>query len=142
MKNDAGQWEPKVKLSEQAIKTSTPGMLQVRRFHSGDGAVADMIYNELDHQPANAVMVDPLDATRRLMLGNELSSANLLIPVCRDGTVVQPPERLAAIRSRALQQINMFHSGVRRHTNPHQYPVGLEQTLHDLKTELILKART
>jgi len=25
--------------------------------------------------------------------------------------------------------------------NPHQYPVGLELSLHDLKTELVLRAR-
>ena len=141
MKNDAGQWEPKVKLSEQAIKTSTPGMLQVRRFHNGDGAVADMIYNELDDEPATPVMVDPLDPTRRLLLGGELSSVKLLIPVVRDGIVVKPQEDLATIRARAQQQIGLFHTGVRRHMNPHQYPVGLEQTLHDLKTDLILKAR-
>jgi hypothetical protein len=25
--------------------------------------------------------------------------------------------------------------------NPHQYPVGLERSLHDLKTKLVLEAR-
>ncbi len=35
MQNDAGQWQPRLKLSEQAIKTSTPGMLQIRRPEEG-----------------------------------------------------------------------------------------------------------
>lgn len=141
IQNDAGQWDPKVKLSEQAIKTSTPGMLQVRRFRNGDGAVADMIYNQLDGEPAKAFMIDPLDPTRRRFLGEELDAEDLLVPVVRDGDVVQQQDELDAIRSRAKEQLSMFHAGVRRHSNPHQYPVGLEQSLHDLKTELILRSR-
>lgn len=146
MQNDDGNWQPKVKLSEQAIKTSTPGMLQVRRYCDSEGAVADMIYNQLDSESVNteqaeAVMVDPLDSTRRRRLGHELSAKDLLVPVARNGEVVYQEESLRDIRQRAQQQLSLFHSGVKRHTNPHQYPVGLEKRLHDLKTDLILKAR-
>jgi nicotinate phosphoribosyltransferase len=35
----------------------------------------------------------------------------------------------------------MFHSGIKRFLNPHQYPVGLESRLHELKTKLIFQAR-
>jgi nicotinate phosphoribosyltransferase len=142
MKDDNGQWQPKVKLSEQAIKTSTPGMLQVRRFCDSDGAVADMIYNELDGDPSGAVMVDPLDPTRRRQLSSELEQSDLLIPVVRQGNVVQPGKTLAEIRARALQQRELFHAGIRRHVNPHQYPVGLEEKLHELKHNLIRAARS
>ncbi len=142
MQNGDGTWEPKVKLSEQAIKTSTPGVLQVRRYRDGEGAVADMIFNELDGDPNEAIMVDPLDPTRRRRLGGDLTADDLLVPVARAGDLVRPHEELSAIRARARQQLSMFHAGVRRHTNPHQYPVGLEQTLHELKTNLILKARS
>jgi nicotinate phosphoribosyltransferase len=141
MKNDVGEWQPKVKLSEQAIKTSTPGMLQIRRFCNGEGAVADMIYNELDSKPGDSVMVDPLDPTRRRRLDGELAGTDLLIPVVRNGQVVHQQEELAAIRERAKEQLALFDAGIRRHINPHEYPVGLEQRLHDLKTELILRAR-
>ena len=65
LKSDDGTWQPKVKLSEQAIKTSTPGILQVRRFQHDGGAIADMIYDELRGVPDRAVLVDPLDPTRR-----------------------------------------------------------------------------
>ena len=43
LKSDNGAWQPRVKLSEQAIKTPTPGILQVRRYRNASGAVADMI---------------------------------------------------------------------------------------------------
>jgi nicotinate phosphoribosyltransferase len=141
IQNEAGKWEPKVKLSEQAIKTSTPGMLQVRRFRNGDSAVADMIYNQLEGEPIERVMVDPLDPSHRQRIGDELDADDLLVPVVRAGDVVHQQEELTTIRSRTRQQLSMFHTGVRRHLNPHQYPVGLEESLHDLKTELILRAR-
>ena len=48
---------------------------------------------------------------------------------------------LKDVRQRAQDQLNGFHAGVKRFVNPHQYPVGLEKQLFDLKTDLILKAR-
>lgn len=141
LQNGSGDWEPKVKLSEQAIKTSTPGSLQVRRFRNGEGALADMIYNELAGEPTDAIMVDPLDPTRRRRTDTYETHYDLLVPVIRSGDVVYPAEDLAAIRERTKSQLNIFHAGVRRHANPHQYPVGLEEGLHELKTDLILQAR-
>jgi nicotinate phosphoribosyltransferase len=35
----------------------------------------------------------------------------------------------------------MLHPGIKRFANPHQYPVGLEASLHDVKTRLVLAAR-
>ena len=59
-----------------------------------------------------------------------------------------PPELAAAldtisadIRERAQKQLKMFHSGIKRMLNPHQYPVGLEKKLFELKNLLIAKAR-
>jgi hypothetical protein len=34
-----------------------------------------------------------------------------------------------------------LHAGIKRLVNPHRYPVGLEQRLHELKTALVLAAR-
>lgn len=42
-----GSWAHRLKLSEQAIKTTIPGILQVRRFENAHGFVADMLYDEL-----------------------------------------------------------------------------------------------
>ena len=46
-----GPWQKKVKLSEQAVKVSNPGSLQVRRFEDQKEYLADMIYDELDGVP-------------------------------------------------------------------------------------------
>lgn len=141
IKPPGGQWQPKIKLSEQAIKTSTPGILQVRRYFDDQGAQADMIFNELDGASDDCVMIDPLDPTRRKTFASDQKHEDLLTPVFRNGTRVCERVSLANIRTRREQQLQQFHSGIRRHTYPHQYPVGLETKLNELKTNLILQAR-
>ena len=141
VKSGNGQWQPKVKLSQQAIKTSTPGILQVRRYHNASGAIADMIYSELQDLSDGEVMVDPLDPTRRRRMAGSEDSEDLLVPVVRKGEVIYEQPSLDAIRERAQEQLASFHAGVLRQDNPHQYSVGLEKQLHELKTKLVFDAR-
>jgi nicotinate phosphoribosyltransferase len=136
-----GPWKYKVKLSEQAIKTSNPGILQVRRFYSAKEAIGDMIFDQ-EHPPEGPpVVIDPLDPTRRKKMLDGATCEDLLVPVYRQGTWVYEAPTLAAIRARAQQQLATFHGGVKRFVNPHRYPVGLESGLHERKTQLILHAR-
>jgi nicotinate phosphoribosyltransferase len=128
-----GAWEHKIKLSEQVIKISTPGLLQVRRFDGGD-----MIFDELTGMQTRTI-VDPADMTRRKTFADD--GADLLVPVYRRGKRVYDPPPLDQIRRRRAEQLAQFHPGIKRFENPHSYPVGLEQTLLDLKTRLILEAR-
>ncbi|MDB6035330.1 MAG: putative nicotinate phosphoribosyltransferase [Verrucomicrobiales bacterium] len=136
-----GKWDYKVKLSEQAIKTSTPGIQQVRRFRSETEFIGDAIYDIDLGLPADPTIVDPLDMTRRKKIAPETLFEDLLVPVFRKGKLVYQSPALADIRARTLNQLQLFHSGIKRFLNPHQYPVGLELQLHDLKTKLILQAR-
>lgn len=141
IRDAAGTWEPKLKLSEQAIKTSTPGILQTRRYINERGAIADMIYDELKELPSECVLIDPLDATRRRAFSEVWQHEDLLVPVVRKGEIVRPHDSLTTIRERVQQQLDLFHVGIQRHLEPHEYPVGLEQGLYQYKTEQILKAR-
>jgi nicotinate phosphoribosyltransferase len=47
VRNPGGEWEPRVKVSDQTAKVSTPGLLQIRRFIEGGRFTADMIYDTL-----------------------------------------------------------------------------------------------
>ncbi|HVU16920.1 MAG TPA: nicotinate phosphoribosyltransferase [Candidatus Didemnitutus sp.] len=136
-----GQWEYKVKLSEQAVKISTPGILQVRRFSRAGEFVGDMIYNEAAPPAGARVLVDPTNVTRRKAIGMDATAEDLLVPIFRGGRLVYEMPALAAIRDRARAQLGCLHAGTRRILNPHEYPVGLEAGLFDLKTSLIFKAR-
>ncbi|MBI2212515.1 MAG: nicotinate phosphoribosyltransferase [Acidobacteria bacterium] len=134
-------WVEKIKLSEQAVKTTTPGVLQVRRFHEHGAAVGDMIYDER-HPPAGSpTIVDPADLTRRKTFAHAESSEELLVPVMRGGARVLELPAIDAIRARTAAQVSALHPGIRRFVNPHVYPVGLEKSLYDRKTQLILEAK-
>ena len=138
----AGPWEYKLKLSEQVAKIGIPGVLQVRRFHDGERFVADAVWSEPEGLNDPVRIVDPVDATRtRPLDGARLRHEDLLIPVFRQGRVVREPAPLEQARTRAQEQLASLHPAIKRHLNPHEYPVGLEANLHDLRTHLIQRAR-
>jgi len=133
-------WKYRVKVSEQAVKTTTPGILQVRRFRDDHGFTEDMIY-DVERGPGEAHIVDPLDPTRQRRISPGERYEDLLVPVMRQGRRVLPQEPLTQARERARAQLAGFHGGVKRFVNPHRFPVGLERGLHELKTRLVLEAR-
>lgn len=139
------QWRHVLKLSEQTIKVSTPGILQTRRFISDDRAesvyIADMIFDESLPPSDRAVIIDPLDFTRRKAIPSETEYIDLLKPIFAGGELVYDYPGFEATRAFVFDQLSGFHPGIKRYINPHQYPAGLEATLHGLKTELILKER-
>jgi nicotinate phosphoribosyltransferase len=136
-----GEWEPRIKLSEQLVKTSNPGLLRVRRYSIGEECIGDAIYDELDPPDGDVTIVDPIDLTRRKTLPKSARQEELLVPVMRRGERVADLPAPAAIRERVPAALARFHSGIKRFVNPHRYPAGLEKKLHRKKTELILKLR-
>lgn len=142
LQDATGRWQPKLKLSEQAIKTTIPGVLQVRRFESGEGPIGDMIYDETRGIDPRLTIVDSKDPTRPRKLPAAAAASDLLVPQVRDGQLVSSPETLDAIRARAGQQVARLHPGIRRFLNPHEYPVGIDVGLHEFRQQLIQAART
>lgn len=143
IKNNDGEWQYKVKLSEQTIKISTPGIQQVRRYIRDGEYVSDMIF-DLENPPFGdeSTMIDPMDFTRRKKLDNSGKFEDLLVPIFKKGELVYELPYIEDIKERVKVQLNMFHEGIKRFVNPHNYPVGLEKGLYDFKTELILKLRS
>lgn len=141
IRDEAGAWQHRIKLSEQAAKISTPGVHQVRRFTQDGLFVADMILDESAAAPPSRTMVDPLDPTRRRSFPDAMAHEDLLVPVFRAGQRVYERPSIHASRERAAAQVASLHPSIRRFDHPHGYPVGLEQDLHALRTRLVLEAR-
>jgi nicotinate phosphoribosyltransferase len=141
VREPGGEWQPRLKVTEQAAKISTPGLQGVRRYSAGGFFSGDMVY-EVSRPPAGGVtMVDPLDATRCKSFPSDEPFVELLEPVFRGGECVYEPPPLSDVRARALAQLEHLDPAIRRFLNPHHYPVGLERGLHDLRQGLILEAR-
>lgn len=138
---DSGEWDYKLKLSEQAIKVSTPGIQQVRRFRDSSGFVSDMIFNTETPLIGKAKMVDPYDFTKNRSFDESVAYEDLLVPVFAHGQLIYKIPSVHETRKRVQDQLAHFYKGVKRFVNPHTYPVGLEKDLFDLKTNLIFKLR-
>jgi nicotinate phosphoribosyltransferase len=145
MKDEQGEWQAKVKLSEQAAKTTIPGVLQVRRFQVGDKLAGDMIYDETRGIDTREVIVDVKDGNRRKRMPTGSISKNLLVPVMRDGALAGPfadsTETLEVARTRAARELASLHPSVRRLLNPHEYPVGIDVGLHERRDQMIRDVR-
>ncbi len=143
--DEAGNWQPRVKLSEQSVKISTPGVVGARRYFSNEGDkcqnVADAIYEVGAEPQGDFVIVDPLDPLHRRKIAAELQGRELLESVVRGGKRVAQSPELADSRARTLLELRDFAAGIKRFVNPHTYPVGLEAGLHERKMSLILRAR-
>lgn len=136
-------WSNRIKLSEQVVKTSIPGLLDIRRFAAGGLFVGDMLFDE-NAPPAPdapATIVDPADPLRRKTMPAGAVSHDLLVPVFRAGRLVYDEPPLEAAREHAQAQLRGFHASIKRLLNPHEYPVGLEAGLHEERTRLIHEAR-
>jgi nicotinate phosphoribosyltransferase len=141
IKADSGEWDYKLKLSEQAIKVSTPGIQQVRRFKDSKGFVSDMIFNIETPLMGKATMVDPYDFTKNRSFAESTQFEDLLVPIFAKGQLIYTLPSIYETRKRVQEQLSHFYKGIKRFVNPHTYPVGLEKELFDMKTDLIMKLR-
>jgi len=136
------EWQYRLKLSEQAVKISNPGILQVRRYFDDGQFIADAIYDVQSDLSGGCTVVDPMNMTRRKAILADTPYTDLLVPVFRGGNCVYEVPSLEEARRRVDSQLAGLHPGIKRFANPHEYPVGLELRLHELKTRLILEARS
>jgi nicotinate phosphoribosyltransferase len=141
LKDGSGRWQPKIKLSEQVAKTTIPGVLQVRRFETGGEFVGDMIYDESTGFDPGDTIVDVKDPTRQKPMPSDAVGRDLLESMMRDGRIADKPEELVVSRQRTEDQLSKLHAGIRRFLNPHEYPVGIDLRLHELRDQMIRDAR-
>lgn len=141
LRDAAGDWEYKIKLSEQPIKISTPGLLQVRRHYAGDEMVGDVIFCEEIGVAEGAPVRDIDEPLRTRALPSSDRSEDLLQPLFRGGRLCAPVPELGQARDRAAAQLASLSPRSRRLLNPQIYLVGMEERLAARKQELVARAR-
>jgi nicotinate phosphoribosyltransferase len=130
--------QPRMKLSGNPEKITTPGRKKVTRFIDDTGfmeadAIAD-VSEDLDTGPV--VIVDPNNPLRRKRLDSS-NRTPLLRDVVRRGVLVYDFPSLEQIRRRRTEQLAQLHETYRRLRNPHGYKVGLTQTLWRQKERML-----
>lgn len=135
-------WKYKLKLSEQMVKISNPGILQVKRFMDNEEYVCDAVYDCNIGLDSGSIIVDPLDPTRQKRLDPNWEKRDLLVPIFRDGDLVYDLPALPDIRAGAQKELSRFHAGFKRFIHPHAYVVGMEKNLYEMKVNLIRNIRS
>lgn len=141
IREPGGKWQYKIKLSEQREKVSNPGIHQVRRYKYQGEFIADAVFDINLSDMKNPIIIDPLDYTRQKLIHADSEFEDLLQPIFSKGKYVYQAPTIHQSRQYAKKQLADFHAGIKRFVNPHQYPVGLERKLDQLKTKLIFEAR-
>lgn len=123
-----GTWQPRIKLSDNPVKTSTPGIQQVRRYYRDGEMVGDLLWSELIGEPDHSEQSAFATFDRR---------EDLLQPVVRDGCLVAPLPDLAKIRQHTNAGLQAMPRQFLKLTDVTEYPVMLESRLNLEKERLM-----
>lgn len=130
-----GEWKYRLKVSDDFIKTTHPGMTQVARFFDGDRFVADVIFDEKLGMGKTAVR---LSGTEELLeIDPSWERSDLLSPLIVGGKVVAKPVSVATLRKRVIKQLGLFPPKMRSLDAPDPYWRGIESRLNEKKREMI-----
>ncbi|WP_428265801.1 nicotinate phosphoribosyltransferase [Haliangium sp.] len=141
VRGEDGAWDRRIKLSEDEIKTTNPGLLQVRRYSRGDRFVADLVYDIEDGVKDEHTLFDIGDQTRSCEVEPGAVGEDVLVPIFRAGELVYELPSASEARARAHDQVARLDPGVRRLRGPRPYPVGLERAVHERKQRMSAEAR-
>jgi nicotinate phosphoribosyltransferase len=135
------KWQYRIKLSEESAKASVPGSLQVRRFYQPDGRLmADAIY-ETDHGVSEPLEIVDVETEDKTTIPANTPYSDLLVPIFRAGQVVYEGPSIEASREHVRKQLSCTPPEVLGLKNPTPYKIGLEQSLHELRSSLISRAK-
>lgn len=133
---------PKVKISENVSKITTPGFKSVwRLFDRETGkAIADVVtlFDEEIDDSAPYEIFDPEHTWKRKTV-TDFIARKLTKPVFEKGKCVYKNYTVAQIKKYCADQIGHIWDEVLRFENPHNYYVDLSQDLWTLKHDMIEK---
>ena len=142
--DDDGNVVPKIKLSENVAKITTPQFKRLYRLFANDSgkAIADWLCThdeslEDSLAPDGTLTLFDPDATWKRKTISDFTARELQVPIFRDGQLVYDPPALPEIQRYCQEQVGTLWDEVKRFDNPHTYYVDLSQRLWDIKYDLI-----
>ena len=140
VENPDGTITPKIKISENVAKITTPGVKKIYRLYDRetDKAIADVITlaDEVIDDEKPYEIFDPEYTWKRKTIEN-FRAVELRTQIFKNGECTYKPRALNAIRAYCAAQIDTLWDEVTRFENPHNYYVDLSQALWDQKNELL-----
>lgn len=142
VENNDGTLVPKIKISENVVKITTPGFKQVYRLYSRENsaAIADVItlHDEVIDDSKPYEIFDPEHTWKRKTI-YDFYARPLLKPIFEGGRCVYDTPDIEVLREYCKMEIDGLWEEVKRFENPHTYYVDMSQKLWDLKYGLLNK---
>ena len=144
VENEQGEIIPKIKLSENVAKITTPQFKKMYRLiDNADGmAIGDWMctWDETVEDNLNGdgslTIFDP-DATWKTKTIKDFTARPLQVQVYKDGQLVYELPKLQDIQAYCKQELDIMWDSVKRFDNPHNYYVDLSNKLWFTKHELL-----
>lgn len=144
VEDNDGNIVPKIKISENVGKITTPHFKKIYRIRDKETgkAEADLIclYDEIVDASKPLEIFDPV-ATWKRKTFNDYTIEELSVPIFKNGELVYKMPSLTEIRAHCVAEIEGMWEEVRRFSNPHNYYVDLSEKLWTLKNEMLSKHR-
>lgn len=140
-----GETIPRIKLSENVEKITTPGSKQVYRIYDNETnkAKADLI--TLEHETINEdeplTIFHPLYTWKRKTINN-FHVKPMIVPIYEKGKLVYERPSLDEIKDYCKEEVESLWEEYKRLDHPQLYKVDLSQELWDLKHSLLNQAKT
>ncbi len=137
-----GQIIPKIKISENVEKITTPHFKKVYRIYENGKAIADLLclHDETIDASKPLELFDP-KATWKTKTVKDYTLRELMVPVIKNGEVVYDLPCLEDIRSYCSRELDTLWDEIKRFSNPHRYYVDMSHKLWDVRNELINGSR-
>jgi len=139
-------WQPKIKLSEDPIKVTNPGVKKIYRLY--DAATGKMkadlitLEDEIVTNDQDLTIFDPLATWKRMTLkAGTFTVRELLEPVFKNGKCVYPDYTVTEIQQYARKEQDTLWEEHKRLVRPQLMPVDLSQRLYELKESMIKASR-
>ena len=134
-----GEWRNLVKRSDDPLKATDPGILQVRRYYHESLMTADVVY-DLRYGPDRLETSCSIETGKQGETDPTDHAEDLLVPVLRTGKLVYEFPNLSATRQRTSDQLAMLREEVVRLQDPAEYPIRMESRLYQERLQLLAEA--
>lgn len=137
---DNGEIIPKIKISENVAKITTPHFKKVYRLFSKETgmAVADVLttHDEVINSDEPYEIFDPINTWKRKTV-TDFEARELLVPIFIGGKCVYELPTLEEIKNYCSDSVDKIWDEVKRFENPHEYYVDMSQKLWDIRYKLL-----
>lgn len=139
-----GNLVPKIKVSNDAVKTINPGYKKVYRFYDKKTgyALGDVLVLADELIPKDQyTLIDPNNEWKQTTI-TDYSVKELQVPIFIDGIQVYDVPEAVISKQYCEQDFQTIYPEIKRSSNPHGYYVDLSKKLLKLKKDLINQAVT